>query len=142
MEDFAVVVSFIADVLTIVASGIAIYIFIYKRETIATIVKVLMNYSSQITLSELRAKLEKLNDLHVNDSGQADEIINVLNEIVGQIKGNKKLRKLCSEILEKIEKLAENPKELTEPRKRSLVSELRENLRHIGFEDYDELIGE
>jgi hypothetical protein len=141
LERLPSVVSFIANVFTITASAIAIYIFIFKRETISTVFKVLLNYSFQLTLSELKAKLERLNDLSVNDSKQVDEVINILNEIVGQIRGNKRLRVQCAEILSKLEPLAENPKKLTEPRKRSLISELRESLRHIDFENYDQLMG-
>jgi len=141
LERLASVVSFIANVFTIAASAIAVYIFIFKRETISTVFRVLLNYSSQLTLSELKAKMERLNDLSVNEPTQVDEVINILNEIVGQIRGNKRLRVWCAEILSKLQTLAENPKKLTEPRKRSLVSELRESLRHIDFEDYDRLIG-
>lgn len=140
-EKLAPTTSFIANVFTIAASGIAIYIVIFKRETISTVFKVLLNYSSQLTLSELKAKLERLNDLSADDSTQAQEVINILNEIVGQIRGNKRLRSQFPEILSKLQSLAENPRKLTEPRKRSLVSELRESLRHIDLENYDSLMG-
>jgi hypothetical protein len=134
-------IDLISNVFTIVASGIAIYLFIFKRHTISTIFKILLNYSFQVTLSELRTKLERLNDLNVNEPSHTEEITNIFNEIVGQMRGNRKLKKECSGILEKLSIYAESPKKLTEPRKRSIVSELRESLRHIYIASFDELMG-
>lgn len=142
MDTFFNVITFISNTFTILASGIALYLFFTKKGSIKSVFKVLLNYSFQVTLSELKAKLDRLNDLSSNDSTQTEEIINTLNEIVGQIRGNSKLKNHCAEILEKIASLAENPKKLSEPKKRSLVSELRENLKHINIENYDELMGE
>lgn len=135
------VIDLISNAFTIVVSGIAIYLFLFKRNTISSILKILLNYSYQVTLSELRGKLDRLNDLNFNEPTHAEEIANIFNEIVGQIRGNKRLRKECSEILKKLSVYAESPKKLTEPRKRSVVSELRENLKHIYVESFDELIG-
>jgi len=134
-------IDLISNVFTIVASGIAIYLFIFKRHTISTIFKILLSYSFQTTLSELRTKLDRLNDLNVNEPSHIEEITNIFNEIVGQMRGNKKLNKDCSEILEKLSMYAEFPRKLTEPRKRSVVSELREHLRHIDVKNIDELVG-
>jgi hypothetical protein len=131
----------IANIFTIFASAIAIYLFIFKRNAISSAFRVLLNYSSQITLSELNAKLGRLNDLNVNEPDDVEEIVNIFNEIVGQIRGNRKLKKECSEILGKLTTYAESPKNLSEPRKRSIVSELRESLKHINIESIDELIG-
>jgi hypothetical protein len=134
-------IELISDVFTIAASGIAIYLFIFKRQTISTIFKILLNYSFQVTLSELRSKIDRLNDLSANEPTDISEIVNIFNEIVGQMRGNKKLRKECSEILKKLSKYAESPEELKEPRKRSIISELRESLRHIDIKCFDELTG-
>lgn len=130
-----------AYVFTIIASGIAIYLFLFKSERISKALRALTNYSYQLSLSELKAKLDRLNDLNVNEPTDIDEVINILSEIVGQIRGNRKLKKYFSELLEKISSYVENPKKLIEPKKRSIVSELRENLRHIDIESIDELIG-
>ena len=141
LDLWAKVFGLVASVFTIGASGIAIYLFLFKRQTISSVFKVLVNYSSQITLSELKAKLDRLNNLSVNEPTNKDEIINIFNEIVGQIRGNKTLKKQCSKLLERLTNCAERPKWLTEPRKRSVISELRESLRHINIESMDDLIG-
>jgi hypothetical protein len=135
------ILSAFSDLFTIIASGIAIYIFFFKRDTISSVIKVLLNYSSQIALSELNSKINRLNDLNANEPTEKDEIINILNEVAGQIRGNTKLKIYCSDILSKLEGLTEKARNISEPKKRSIVSELREKLRHASVEEIDDLIG-
>ena len=142
MRLFLDCIQFITNVLTAIASGIAVYIFIFKRKVIASIFKVLLNYASQITISELRTKLEKLAEFDAAREDHFDPMMNLMNEIVGQIKGNSKLKIQCSEILEKFEFFTENPKNIiTEAKKRNLISEFKENLRNIDVINIDELMG-
>lgn len=141
--DFTIIIqiiSFISAIFTGTAAGIAIYLFLFKRKSILSIFHLLLNYSFQISLTELTTKLDKLNGLSVNDTNQRDEVINIFNEIVGQIRGNSVLIEKCDIILEKISNYAENPKGLTEPIKRNIVSELRENLRTIDIQRYSEIM--
>lgn len=135
------IVSFLSNILTIIATGIAIYIYICKRKSIASFFSILLNYSTQISLTELRTKLETLNDLNAEDEKERKEVINILNDIAGQIRGNPILRKKCK-VLEKLTKYADSPENLNEPKKRNIVSELRENIRNIEFQSYGEIIGE
>src|SRR6266404_2237484 len=81
-----------AHLFGIVASGIAIYLFIAKRKALSSLFQLLVNYSYQLTLSELKEKLEKLNDYNAKDPEQYDRIVNILNDILGQIRGNNRLR--------------------------------------------------
>lgn len=134
------ITSFINAILSGAAAGIAIYLFIFKRKSILSVFHLLLNYSFQISLTELKTKLERLNDLTVNDEKQRDEVINIFNEITGQIRGNSILIEECDGILGKISNYAENPKGLTEPKKRSIVSELREKLRNVDIQRYGEII--
>lgn len=134
------IIELISELFTIVASGIAIYLYFFKKEVIKSIFDLLLNYSIQISISELKVKLEKLNDLTANDAEQKEEITNILNEIVGQLRGNSILKESCKEILTKLSHFAENSANLTEPQKRSIVSELRENLRNIDLQNYNDLI--
>ena len=134
------IVSIISSIFTTIAAGIAIYLFIFKRKSISSIFHLLLNYSFQISMTELRTKLEKLNDLNANDDEHKEEVINIFNEIEGQILGNSVLKENCDDILEKISKYIDNPKRLTEPKKRSMVSELRENLRSIDIQNYGDII--
>jgi hypothetical protein len=136
------IVTAIADVFTIAASGIAIYLVIAKRHVISSVFRVLLSFSSQITLIELKTKLERLNDLNVNDPDQKITVINVLHEIIGQIRGNKNLLKQCEGLISRIATVCEDKRRLTEPNKRSLVSELREQLRNIDVQNYSDIIGE
>ena len=132
----------VADFLAIIASIIAIYIFVAKRHIISSVLRVLVNFSSQITLVEIKANLERLNDYDANDAEQIENVINILSDILGQIRGNKLLSKHLDEVIPKIIAIAEDRRRLTEPRKRSLVSELRERLRNIDVAKYADMIGE
>ena len=135
------IVQFVANCFTIVASGIVIYLFFTKGKTVGSVFRLLLNYSFQTTLSELNGKLDRLGSLNVNEPSHRDEITNLFNEIAGQIKGNRTLKKECPGILRKLTAGTKNTAKVTEPEKRSTVSELREILRHINIEKFDDLIG-
>lgn len=142
LQDYAPpVVSFIADFLTIFASGIVVYLFVAKKDSIKSMFNVLLNYSFQMSLSELNSKLDHLNDLNADNEEHAKEVVNILNEVVGQIRGNTRLKRKFKSILHETESYADKRKKITEPRKRALVSEIRESLRHVDVENFDELIG-
>lgn len=136
------ILAIVSNAFTIFASAIAIYLFLFKKETVSRLFRLLLNYSYQLTFSELRAKLDRLNDLRVSEPTDMEEIINLFNEIVGQLRGNKKLGSQCSGCLRKLSGYADHPTTLTEPKKRSIVWELRESLRHIELKSFNELIGE
>lgn len=135
-------IALFSNIFTIVASTIAIYIFATKRKSISTVFNILINYTYQLSLSELKEKLEKLNEYNAKNSEENEKIINILNEIVGQIKGNDKLKNHFSELINEISGFASGRKKLTEAKKRSFVSELRERLRHLNVRNIDNLVGE
>lgn len=132
-------ITVIANLFTIIASGIAIYLFFWKGKAISGIFRILLNYSFQITLSELNGKLDRLND--INASEDKEKAINVFHEIIGQIRGNRRLRVQCADVLKKIEAISANSKRLKDAQKRSIICELRENIRHINIENIDDLMG-
>lgn len=142
MDDFMDWVSLISNLLTICASGIAIYIFFTKRKEISSVFSILINYTHQLSLSEVREKIERLNEYNAKDADQCEQIVNIFNEIIGQIRGNERLKPHFSELLVSMESLASDKRRLTEPRKRALVSELRERLRHLNVASIDNLVGE
>jgi len=129
-------------VFAIIASGIAIYIFLFKGKTISSVFELLVNYSHQLSLSEVKEKLERLNEYNAKDPAQCEKIVNILNEIIGQIRGNIRLKIHFNELLTTIEILVSDKRKITEPRKRTLVSELRERLRHLNIKNIDNLVGE
>tara|TARA_Y100000034_G_scaffold135013_1_gene205317 strand:+ start:2949 stop:3383 length:435 start_codon:yes stop_codon:yes gene_type:complete len=133
-------VSFLASLFTISASGLAIYIYVVNKDKISTAFNLLLNYSKQLTLSELKFKIERLNDFTTNETEQKKEVINILSEIEGQIIGNKKIKSELEPQSEKIKSFLENSRTLTEPKKRSLVSELRESVRNIDISNYQNII--
>jgi len=134
--------SLISNIFTVFASGIAIYLFLFKRKTISSVFDLLINYTYQLSLSEVKEKIERLNEYNAKDPQQSEKIINIFNEIIGQIRGNEKLKHHFSELLVHIEALVSDKRKLTEPRKRAAVSELRERLRHLNVQNIDNLVGE
>lgn len=120
----------LANVFTIVASGLAIYVYFTARGKFSAALQLLMNYSFQTTLTELKEKLERLNEYNANEPTELPEIRNILHEIAGQIRGNERLLAVAPKLATKIENLAQS-KKLLEPSKRSIVSEVREQLRNI-----------
>lgn len=127
---FAEMVSFLADALTIAASSIAIYLFFGKRKEISNALSALLSWSFQTTLSDLKGKLERLNEYNANEDDDLPEIRNILNEIAGQIRGNPRLQSVAFDLANRLERLADS-KKLIEPQKRSMVAEVREVLRNI-----------
>jgi hypothetical protein len=124
------VVSVIGNVFTTVASIIAIYLFATKRAEISAAFRLLLNWSFQTTLTDLRGKLDRLNEYNANESSDVPEIRNILHEIAGQIRGNTELQRAAPNLANRLEGLASN-KRLTEPSKRSIVAEVREVLKTI-----------
>ena len=136
------IVSLAANALTIIVSLLAIIIFLTKRKSIATAIKLLLNYSFRSTFSELTSKLDKLVDLRSEDPEQKKEMICLLNDIIGQVKGNKKLPVACDKLIRQFVKYAERPDRVNDPTTRSLVSQLRETLKYIDLKDFDGILGE
>jgi hypothetical protein len=140
MEKIGFWINLVSNSLTIIASTIAIYLFTFRRGKVISAINFILNYSHQLTLADLKYKIERLNDYSVNDILQKDEVINILFEIEGQINGSEILKIKLSVQLKKILNFTNNIKLLSEPKKRSLVSELRESLRHLDISNYNNLI--
>lgn len=141
--------TFLYNLLTVVAHataigayGIAIYLFIWKRKAISSLFDLLVNYSYQLTLSELKEKLERLNEYNAKNEEGYEQIVIILNEMLGQIRGNDRLKIPLREVVSSIEELLTERKKLSEPRKRALVAEVRERLRHLNIQNMDELVGD
>jgi hypothetical protein len=134
------VLSVLADLGTIGASGIAIYLFIAKRKKLSAALNAVLGFSFQLTVSELKEKLERLNDLNSKNEVDREKVELLFHEIIGQIKGNVVLKRHFTGVIENLELMVNTKNRLTEPRKRSVVSEMRERLRHIGVVNFDQLM--
>jgi hypothetical protein len=133
MKTIADLTAFIANLMTISASGIAIYLFFWKGKYISSVFNTLLSYSTQITLSELNGKLNSLNDLRATEPEHKEEILNLLNDIAGQLRGHPTLKSKFSELIGEIGRITASKVKITEQKKRALVSELREQVRHVGI---------
>lgn len=140
MEQLGYWAELLANLFTITVTGIALYLFFFNKEKIKSAINFILNYSYQLTLTDLKFKIERLNSFTANDSSQKNEIVNILNEIEGQILGNKKLKDKLKDQYDKIVYFTTNPKVLTEPKKRSLVSEIKESIRTLDVSNFNSLI--
>ena len=120
----------VANVATVAAALLAFWVYFSNRKKISAAIQLLLNYSFQTTITELKEKLERLNEYNANEPDDVPEIRNILHEIAGQIRGNDRLNKDASGLADKVERLAK-AKQLLEPQKRALVSEVREKLKNI-----------
>lgn len=138
------IIGVMADIFTIGASGIAIYLFVFKRKAIASVFSLLLNYSYQLSLTELKEKLDRLNEYSANDDGENEVIINIFHEFLGQVRGNDKLKLIMADQVVSIEAViskSERGRKMSEPIKRALVSEIREKIRHLNVQVIDEITG-
>ncbi|OEC90735.1 hypothetical protein [Acinetobacter sp. YK3] len=123
-------ISVIANLFTIFASGIAIWLFLTKSKEIKLAFKLMLNWSFQLTLTDLKSKVERLNEYNANNSDEIEEIRNILHEIAGQIRGNSRLNQQAPELIMKVERFSSGNR-ITEYKKRALTSEIREILRNL-----------
>ena len=130
-------ITIIAHVTAIGAYGIAIYVFIYKRKDISYLFQLLLNYSRQLSLSDLKEKLEKLAEYDADNPKDKREVINILSEIQGHMLGNEQLKVHFADLEQSIDKITSDEKQLTESRKRKFASEAKEKLRHLSVVNLD-----
>lgn len=50
-------VALFSNIFTVCASGIAIYLFLFKRKAISSVFDLLINYTYQLSLSEVKEKI-------------------------------------------------------------------------------------
>ncbi|PTS71882.1 hypothetical protein DBR33_01275 [Stenotrophomonas sp. HMWF022] len=122
------VLAVLSDIATIAAAGLAFYLFFAKGSELRAMLNALANLAHQSSLSEIRQKLDLVASLRVQD--EREEIVSILHDVCGQIDGNPKLKDAFSELTDRVKKASSTRRVLTEPQKRSIVSELREKLRH------------
>lgn len=138
------IIGVLADLFTIGASGIAIYLFVFKRQAIASVFSLLLNYTYQLSLTELKEKLDRMNEYTANDDEENNVIMNILHEFLGQVRGNDKLKLIMAEQITLIEAVitkSDRGKKITEQTKRALISEVREKIRHLNVQVIDDIIG-
>jgi len=139
MEIYKIVadaVSVAANIFTIVASAIAIFLFAVKRKELSAALSMLLNWSYQTTLSDIIGKLDRLHEYNANEPTDRPEIKNIIHEIAGQFRGNPKLLSAAPQLPDRLEAFASG-KKLTEPNKRSVVAEIRETIRNLQVANMD-----
>jgi hypothetical protein len=124
-------INLLGNISALAASSIAVIIFFKNRKKIGNALNAIINYSTQLTLTELRFKITKASELNANDINQKEEVLNIFHDVYGQINGNNKLQSPLADFLKKIDEYILDPKLLNEGTKRQVLSELNEKLRNI-----------
>lgn len=132
-------ISFFSNLFTVATSSLVLYLYFAKKNEIATAFRMFMNFSYQTTLSELKWKLERLNEFRVDEPSHVNEIKSLLHDIAGQIKGNSKISEAAPDLVKILEKFADG--NMTEPKKRSIVSMVREKIRAISVDNFEDIMG-
>jgi hypothetical protein len=103
----------------------------------------LTNYSLQNTISELHEKLSKLSMYTVDTKSEAPrkEVFCILHEIKGQIEGNRFLKDQFVDDFEELEDYFDNTKKITDADKRRIATRLREKLKTLNLEIYNDSVG-
>lgn len=132
MEGFSVLlkaIDVVAELFTISASGIAIYLLLFKKQEISAAFQALVGFSFQLSLRDLERRLDDLNRLNASATKHREQVINILSEIDGQSRGNRRLATALGTALVELRDILQKPEGLSEPQKRRLVAELRERIR-------------
>lgn len=135
------IIALLSGIATLGASSIAIWVYFTKRKSISSVFSLLLNYSHQLTLSDLKENLKALNQYNADNEEEYVKIVNILHDIIGQISGNERLKSHLSSWVVKAGNWLGKRGTYKEARKRNLVSELREKLRNLNVGNIDDLIG-
>lgn len=115
------------------------YLFKVKGPALSAALNLLLNFSFQTTLGELKEKLERLNEYKAQDATDNLEIVNIFHELLGQITGNARVSTAMPDVVIKLEKML--AKEITEPKKRAMISLIREKLKTMNVETATDMSG-
>lgn len=133
-------ISLVANIMEILVGGVALFLAWTQREKISAAFSVLLNYSLQTSLSDLRHWIEKLQESSSEDNDVSKKFRIALAYIFGKIKGNIILNDHFGDRMLKRMKLImddlDNSQTVNETTKISLCSEIKESLATLEVENY------
>ena len=88
IDGFDTALNIISNLLTIMATSVALYVAYKQRKNIGRFARAVINLSLRTALSDLLLNAEKLRDIDISDSRQAKASRRILGEIKGQVQGN------------------------------------------------------
>jgi len=125
------VIGAVADSLSIITSGIAIWLYFKEKDKIFSFIKAFTSHYKNNYLSVLLNKVEELNKFDYETETDKKEIQSIFHEIQGQILGNSFLKEQLEEELKEIQKILKSPNKFTTASKRGLTSLLRSKIEHL-----------
>lgn len=134
-------VSFIANIIEILAGGTALFVVWTQREKISAAFSVLLNYSFQISLADFKHWLEKLSEDIFIENDEYKNVRIALAHIYGKLRGNPRLNKhFGDKMLKRIRIMIDdidNKKIVNQTEKISLYSEIKESLTTLEIENHN-----
>lgn len=119
---------FFADLLTILASLVAIYVFWMNRSEIGQVLKQIAGWRVHASTHEVQHKINKLSELDSEKNLSESKIL--LSQLIGQLNGVPEFSPELNDLLMELRKLARG-KTVPNAKKQELLSELTERLRNI-----------
>lgn len=132
--------SFLDVISSTIAAIIVIYLFLFKRKAISSIYTLLLNYIFQTSQNELLGKIKEVTGINADDDPQ--KVSEILFDIKGQMQGNPILAIKCKSILNKLSKFEKHPERITNVNIIGLMAELKEKIKYINIQSYNEFMGE
>ncbi len=142
MFDIIKIITLLDSVVSILVGGIALYVYFFKRKYIASLIHILLNFSVQDSITELKIKLDNLNYFNADSNEHRSKVIYIFGDIEGILKGNPILASEFRDIIQILSGYMDNPNSLKETKKRSLISETRGRLDNINIINYVKLLGD
>lgn len=122
------ITGFFANVLTILASCLAIYIFWTNRGQISQVLKDIASWRVHASVQEVTHKIVKLKEVNIEKS--PDEARILLSELIGQLNGVPEFRPELDGLIKKLRRLSTD-KIPVNTKKQELLSELTERMKNI-----------
>ncbi len=134
-------ISFIANITEITVGVAAIIVAITQRKKISAALAVLLSYSLQASLADLRHWIETLHESSQDDKDKSKKFRSALAHILGKIKGNPTLSKHFGDNMMKRVRVMmtdiDEGKQVNETDKISLYSEIKESITTLEVENHN-----
>ncbi len=137
---FIEITSFLANIIQILFGGTALFFAWTQRDKISAAFSILLGYSLQASLSDLRHWIEKLQESSVEENDPSKKFRTALAYISGKIKGNTILYEhFGDKVLKRLNVMMldlDDEKVVTQTIKMSLCSEIKERLTTLEVKNY------
>jgi len=123
-----------ADSAAVLTFFAGLLFYFTKRQKIGVLYKAIIGLRNQESFRELTRKLDHLERLNVERKEEQKEVVNLLGEVLGQLRVNPALNSVSTENQRRLNSILDGSVKATEAFKRQICSELREGLRGLSYD--------